>query len=1222
MGAVVRFFLVVSLLLVGLAPVAGASPDGAGVDAVLQNTLPLNSVVPGTDISGLGGVQYRNNNQRNFWWNAAAGRWDGILPTASPPAAASSQWWFWHDLAGASPTPIGLSEPGSSSTPDAYWHEPSKTLYVFYSRGSSGTSRFRRYLYDQGQDRYIEVSRTGGVSVPEGLRGGPRVTIIRSPNGHLWAGVNNETNQILVSRSTDNGDTWASPVALKQTAIKGEGHWVELNVGGTPHVAFAATEDGLAPGGNPRVHFLRISQDEPNWTNPARWTDETSSLPPWEGGERADDELSAVTFENRAFVVIETEPLGDSRSAARPQLVVFERQTNGVWRKHVIERFTSKGGNDAKRPVVTVDASARLLVVTAGTTANTHADMWYAPIDSLVGRDGQWPQLRIFEVSNASAQNIYNTRLPLPRFPVTAQSNLLTMIDDRGSALNLWRQIVTSSGVTEPPPDPSMTVSITNPQAGSTVSGAVLLQANASNATEVEFFVDGTTLGTDRDASNGWSAMWNTTASADGSRTLTAVARNAAGTSVTSAPVSVSVSNSSGDGEVLTLEIPVRTTNDDVEERSNGRIWTSQSNLDLMTDVSTSGADDIQRAVGLRFTGVTVPNGATIIDARVQFQADKATSVPTNLSITGHASDDATAFTTTKYEVTARPRTSASVAWEPPAWLRRGDRDAAQRTSNLAPVLQELVARPGWRSGNALSLIVEGAGERVAASFDGGLHSPTLQISYRTTAPPGNNEPPVISSVVINESTPRTNDTLTVRVQASDPNGNQLTYRYEWFRNGIPLTNATGATLDLSVPGNGDKDDQITVRVTASDGKVWSEPVTSAPVTVVNSTPVFDQNLADRTNGVGDTISLSAAATDADDDPLTYAATGLPSGLAINTSTGLITGAISGAANQYNTSITVTDGTASPAPDTFRWTVTVDQPPAAPTGLTAAGSTSTEVVLDWNDSPESEVTGYHVYRSASPSGPYAKLTSTALTTSAYADASAPPGTSYYRVTAVSARHESAAAALTVAGRIVLRSTSTATARNASSITLARPAGVTAGDVLIASVGATKSGNVTAPTGWTVVRSDANGTAMRQAVFSRVATASEPSSYTFGLPSGSSAAAAMASYRGVDPTTPIDAHGGQVNASSGQITAPAVTTTGPNRLLIGFFGVVSSATNGITPPDQMVERADVTQGQGKDKIVLEAADQVLFIQGPTGTRTATVGSAGANVGQLVSLRPAP
>ncbi|MBA2730492.1 MAG: Ig-like domain-containing protein [Euzebyaceae bacterium] len=725
--------LVIAALLLTAVPPVAATEQGGGAEPVLNTTLPLDSVIPRTDISALGGAQYRNNNQRNYWWNAARGRWDGILPTASPPAASASQWWLWHDLGGASPNPVALSEPGQASTPDAYWHEASRTLYVFYSRGASGTSRFRRYHYDLSSDRYIEVSKPGGVAAPETLRGGPRVTIIRSPNGYLWAGVNGDTNRILVSRSTDNGDSWATPVALKATAIQGEGHWVELDVAGAKHVAFAATEDGQAPGGNPTVHFLHVNQGATNWSDPAAWTDETSSLPPWEGGERADDELSAVAFEDRAFVVIETEPLGDARPMRRPQLIAFERQANGQWLKHVILRYTSSGTNDAKRPVVTVDASARALVVTGGTTARTHGDMWYAPIDSLTGRDGRWSRLRIFQVSDPATQNIYNTRLPLPRFPVSADSDLLTLIDDQGTALNLWRQVVRAEGPPDDPsPDPSLTVSVTSPAAGDTVSGSVAVLASATNAASVEFFVDGVSIGIDEVANDGWSGTWDTGRAADGTYTLTAVATSEAGATVTSAGVPVSVHNA-GEDVTATLDIPIAASADDAEERSNGRIWPVQTNLDFMTDVTATGSDQ-QRAVGLRFTGVGVPRGATITAANVQFQANKATSVATSLTITGHASDNATPFTTTKYEITTRPRTGASVAWNPPAWQRKGDRGADQRTPSVAPVLQELIARPGWVPGNAVSLIVEGTGERVVESFDGGAHSPTLHIEYRMTS--------------------------------------------------------------------------------------------------------------------------------------------------------------------------------------------------------------------------------------------------------------------------------------------------------------------------------------------------------------------------------------------------------------------------------------------------------------------------------------------------------
>src|SRR5256885_10595277 len=58
------------------------------------------------------------------------------------------------------------------------------------------------------------------------------------------------------------------------------------------------------------------------------------------------------------------------------------------------------------------------------------------------------------------------------------------------------------------------------------------------------------------------------------------------------------------------------------------------------------------------------------------------------------------------------------------------------------------------------------------------------------------------------------------------------------FRSNI--VGETSSTLDLSLPGNGDKGDQLRVLVTPHDGEDAGLEVTSAAVTVVNTAPVVD----------------------------------------------------------------------------------------------------------------------------------------------------------------------------------------------------------------------------------------------------------------------------------------------------------------------------------------------------------------------------------------------
>ena len=74
--------------------------------------------------------------------------------------------------------------------------------------------------------------------------------------------------------------------------------------------------------------------------------------------------------------------------------------------------------------------------------------------------------------------------------------------------------------------------------------------------------------------------------------------------------------------------------------------------------------------------------------------------------------------------------------------------------------------------------------------------------------------------------------------------------------------------------------------------------------------------------------------------------------------------------------------------------------PAQVTGVTATGS-ETGIALGWGASAATDLAGYHVYRAASPTGTYTRLTTALLTGTAYTDATAPAGaTSSYQVTAV------------------------------------------------------------------------------------------------------------------------------------------------------------------------------------------------------------------------------
>lgn len=88
-------------------------------------------------------------------------------------------------------------------------------------------------------------------------------------------------------------------------------------------------------------------------------------------------------------------------------------------------------------------------------------------------------------------------------------------------------------------------IAITDPASGATVAGTIPVTASASDGVGVagvQFFVDGSTLGAE-DTSAPYSADWDTTTATDGPHTLTAVARDGAGRTTTSAAVTITVAN-------------------------------------------------------------------------------------------------------------------------------------------------------------------------------------------------------------------------------------------------------------------------------------------------------------------------------------------------------------------------------------------------------------------------------------------------------------------------------------------------------------------------------------------------------------------------------------------------------------------------------------------------------------------------------------------------------
>lgn len=199
--------------------------------------------------------------------------------------------------------------------------------------------------------------------------------------------------------------------------------------------------------------------------------------------------------------------------------------------------------------------------------------------------------------------------------------------------------------------------------------------------------------------------------------------------------------------------------------------------------------------------------------------------------------------------------------------------------------------------------------------------------------------------------------------------------------------------------------------------------------------------------------------------------------------------------------------------------------------------------------------------------------------------------------------------------IAFRSSTTATPVTfpATSISINKPAGAVAGDVLLLQVAHYDSADpgITV-SGFTAIRSDDAGD-VKVTTFRRVVDGSEGSSFTANIDvNGSYATAMCVCYSGVDNTTPIDIHGGNTGTSSTR-SVSSITTTVAN--VVGVLFSNGYETSVSADPSGMTERiADYDS-------LHNFYDQLFASAGATGTKDHTQAASDQFVTHFIGLKPA-
>ncbi len=171
------------------------------------------------------------------------------------------------------------------------------------------------------------------------------------------------------------------------------------------------------------------------------------------------------------------------------------------------------------------------------------------------------------------------------------------------------------------------TVSITAPPAGN-VSGTVSVTANATDNTGVigvQFKLNGVILGAE-DLNSPYSVSWNTLTSANGSYTLTAVARDAAGNTTTSSGVIVTVNNDTQGPTVSITAPPAGDVSGTINVTANASDNVGVVGVQFKLNGTNLGAEDVASPYSVSWNTLTSTNGSYTLTAVARDAAGNTTT--------------------------------------------------------------------------------------------------------------------------------------------------------------------------------------------------------------------------------------------------------------------------------------------------------------------------------------------------------------------------------------------------------------------------------------------------------------------------------------------------------------------------------------------------------------------------------------------------------------------
>ncbi len=194
--------------------------------------------------------------------------------------------------------------------------------------------------------------------------------------------------------------------------------------------------------------------------------------------------------------------------------------------------------------------------------------------------------------------------------------------------------------------------------------------------------------------------------------------------SPTPSPTLSPISSPISSPKTITMQISSG-TNDVNEDGTN-------YGVDRSTIFLGTGAFVGKGYTGLRFTNVNIPLGANITSAHLEVVPPANAWIQLKFDIYGEASGSATVFTSVA-RPSQRSLTTAKVSHASDVFWSAG---SVNSLNEMKTVIQEVINRPDWHSGNSLSVILKGTGgawsRKFVTSFEGSAAAaPKLVVTYK-----------------------------------------------------------------------------------------------------------------------------------------------------------------------------------------------------------------------------------------------------------------------------------------------------------------------------------------------------------------------------------------------------------------------------------------------------------------------------------------------------------